>query len=203
MGLFGGKKSSDTTTTSSTATATLPVVDGWRAGTWTIDATHSEVSFTVRHMAISKVRGRFGDVSGEIVTTEDVSGSTVTAEIDVTSVTTFNEARDGHIRTGDFFEVETHPKASFRSTSIRHDGDDYLIDGELTLKGTTQPVTLVTETTGLGPDAYGGTRVGFSATGSINRRDFGLSFDARLDTGGLVVADKVDLQLDVEAVLSA
>jgi polyisoprenoid-binding protein YceI len=200
MGLFGGKKDSGTTTTT---TDVLPPVEGWQAGTWTIDAAHSEVSFTVRHMAVSKVRGRFGEVSGEIVTSDDLGESTVTAEIDVTSVTTFNEARDGHIRTGDFFEVETHPKATFRSTGIRHDGDDYVIDGELTLKGTTQPVTLVTEVSGLGPDAYGGTRVGFSAKGTINRRDYGLSFDARLDNGGLVVADKVELQLDVEAVLSA
>jgi len=204
MGLFGGKKDKGTTATlTPPLTTALPAVDGWQAGSWTIDATHSEVSFTVRHMGISKVRGRFGDVSGEIVTSDDLGESTVTAEIDVTSVTTFNEARDGHIRTGDFFEVETHPKATFRSTGIRHDGDDYVIDGELTLKGTTRPVTLVTEVTGLGPDAYGGTRVGFSAKGTVNRRDFGLSFDARLDNGGLVVADKVELQLDVEAVLSA
>ena len=201
MGLFGGKKDSSTAT--KTSPDTLPAVEGWQAGTWTIDATHSEVSFTVRHIGISKVRGRFGDVSGEIVTSDDLGESSVSAEIDVTSVTTFNEARDGHIRTGDFFEVETHPRATFRSTGIRHDGDDYVIDGELTLKGTTKPVTLVTEVTGLGPDAYGGTRVGFSAKGTINRRDYGLTFDARLDNGGLVVADKVELQLDVEAVLSA
>nr|WP_240895529.1 YceI family protein [Kineococcus siccus] len=199
--MFGGKKDNGGAT--ATATAELPAVEGWQAGTWTIDATHSEVSFTVRHMAVSKVRGRFGEVSGEIVTSDDLGTSSVTAEIDVTSVTTFNEARDGHLKTGDFFEIETHPKATFRSTGIRHDGDDYVIDGELTLKGVTRPVTLVTEVSGLGPDAYGGTRVGFSAKGSINRREFGLSFDARLDNGGLVVADKVDLQLDVEAVLSA
>ena len=172
-------------------------------GTWTIDPTHSEVSFTVRHMAVSKVRGRFGDVSGEIVTSEDPRESSVTATIAVDSITTFNEARDAHLRNSDFFEVEAHPTATFRSTGLRHDGEDFVLDGELTLKGTTRPVALRVEVSGLGPDAYGGTRAGFSATARINRRDFGVSFDARLETGGLVVADEVDLQLDIEAVLQA
>ena len=181
----------------------LPQVPGYLTGTWTIDPTHSEVSFTVRHMAVSKVRGRFGDVSGEIVTSEDPRESSVTATIAVDSITTFNEARDAHLRNSDFFEVEAHPTATFRSTGLRHDGEDFVLDGELTLKGTTRPVALRVEVSGLGPDAYGGTRAGFSATARINRRDFGVSFDARLETGGLVVADEVDLQLDIEAVLQA
>ncbi|GAA4973974.1 YceI family protein [Kineococcus glutinatus] len=188
------------------ATATdraLPAVPGYLAGTWTIDPVHSEVSFTVRHMAVSKVRGRFGDVTGELVTAADPRGSRVEATIAVGSVTTFNEGRDAHLRNGDFFDVETHPTAAYRSTGLRHDGDDFLLDGELTLKGVTRPVVLRLEVSGIGPDAYGGTRAGFSATGRINRRDFGVEFDARLETGGLVVADEVDLQLDVEAVLAA
>ncbi|PRY12126.1 YceI family protein [Kineococcus rhizosphaerae] len=205
MGWFGGKTKNDEGTTA-TATATapsgLPAVPGYQAGTWTIDETHSEVSFTVRHMAVSKVRGRLGSVSGQIVTAEDPTASTVTAEVDVTTITTFNEARDGHIKSGDFFEVETHPTATFRSTSLTHDGDDFVLVGDLTIKGVTRPVTLTVEVSGFGPDAYGGTRVGFSAKGRIDRRDFGISFDAKLDNGGLVVADKVDLELDVEAVLS-
>lgn len=204
MGWFGGKKDDSTTSTSgtSTAVATLPAIPGYQAGTWTIDATHSEVSFTVRHMAVSKVRGRFGAVSGTIVTAEDPTASTVTADIDVTTVTTFNEQRDGHIKSGDFFETESHPSAAFASRSLAFDGDDFVLDGELTLKGVTRPVSLKVEISGFGPDAYGGTRAGFSATGRINRRDYGLEFDARIDNGGLVVANDVDLQLDVEAVLN-
>ena len=201
MGWFGGKtKDAESTTTT---TGALPVVPGYLAGTWTIDASHSEVSFTVRHMAVSKVRGRLGSVSGEIVTSQDPASSAVTAEVDVTTVTTFNEQRDGHIKSGDFFEIENHPTASFRSTSLTHDGDDFVLTGDLTLKGVTQPITLGLEVSGFGPDAYGGTRAGFSAKGTINRRDFGLSFDAKLDNGGLVVSDKVDLELDIEAVLNA
>jgi polyisoprenoid-binding protein YceI len=198
MGWFGGKAKDETTTT----TGELPAVPGYQAGTWTIDATHSEVSFTVRHMAVSKVRGRLGTVSGEIVTAEDPTASSVTAEVDVTSITTFNEQRDAHIKSGDFFEVESHPAATFRSTGLGFDGD-YSLTGELTLKGVTKPVTLAVEVSGFGPDAYGGTRVGFSAKGTINRRDFGINFDAKLDNGGLVVSDKVELELDVEAVLNA
>jgi len=201
MGWFGGKK--DESTTSTTAVATLPAVPGFQAGTWTIDASHSEVSFTVRHMAVSKVRGRFGAVSGTITTTDDPTTSTVTADIDVTTITTFNEQRDGHIKSGDFFEVETHPSASFTSRGLSFDDGDYVLTGDLTLKGVTRPVSLTVEVSGFGPDAYGGTRCGFSATGRINRRDFGVEFDARLDNGGLVVGNEVDLQLDVEAVLDA
>ncbi|WP_432510250.1 YceI family protein [Kineococcus sp. SYSU DK001] len=204
MGWFGGKKNEDTTTITRDAVPTaLPLVPGYRAGTWTIDASHSEVSFTVRHMAVSKVRGRLGTVSGQIVTSDDPGASSVTAEVDVTTITTFNEQRDGHLKSGDFFEVEAHPHASFRSTSLHHDGDDFVLTGDLTLKGVTRPVTLTVEVSGFGPDAYGGTRAGFSAKGQINRRDFGVEFDARLDNGGLVVSDKVDLELDVEAVLEA
>ncbi|WP_432483936.1 YceI family protein [Kineococcus esterisolvens] len=212
MGWFGKKndeKSAASTTANGTATATLPApaappqVPGYLPGTWTIDASHSEVSFTVRHMAVSKVRGRLGAVSGEIVTTDDLTGSSVHATVDVTSLTTFNEQRDAHVHSGDFFDVATHPSATFVSTALTHDGDDFLLTGDLTLKGVTRPVTLTMEVSGFGPDAYGGTRAGFSAKGRIDRREFGISFDAKLDNGGLVVADKVDLELDVEAVLNA
>ena len=205
MAWFG--KKTDSTESAGTATITadaaVPAIPGYLAGTWTIDASHSEVSFTVRHMAVSKVRGRFGGVTGPVVTTENPADSSVTAEIDVTSITTFNEQRDGHIKSGDFFAVDEHPHASFRSTGLRFDGDDFLLDGELTLKGVTKPVTLTLEVSGFGPDAYGGTRAGFSAKGTINRKDFGIEFDARLDNGGLVVSEKVDLELDIEAVLNA
>ncbi|MCI2237590.1 YceI family protein [Paenibacillus sp. TRM 82003] len=209
MGWFGRKNDDTTSTANGTATATLPApaglpaVPGYLAGTWTIDASHSEVSFTVRHMAVSKVRGRLGAVSGELVTAEDPTRSTVTATVDVTSLTTFNEQRDAHVHGADFFDVATHPSATFVSTALTHDGEEFRLTGDLTLKGVTRPVTLTLEVSGFGPDAYGGTRAGFSAKGRIDRRDFGISFDAKLDNGGLVVADKVDLELDVEAVLNA
>ncbi|MFB9377149.1 YceI family protein [Kineococcus gynurae] len=204
MGWFGSKnKDTDTITEDAATSAGFPELPGYKAGTWTIDATHSEVSFVVRHMAVSKVRGRFGGVEGEIVTAENPAESAVSATIDVTSITTFNEQRDAHVRSGDFFETDKHPSATFRSTFFGVEGDDFVLVGDLTLKGVTKSVRLAVEVSGFGPDAYGGYRAGFAARGTINRRDFGVEFDARLDNGGLVVSDKVELQLDVEAVLNS
>jgi polyisoprenoid-binding protein YceI len=178
-------------------------IPGYVAGTWTIDPVHSDVSFTVRHMVVSKVRGHFDTFSGELVTAADPLDSRVTAEIDLTSINTGNEQRDAHIRSADFFEVETYPTLTYRSTGVRRDGDDFVVDGELTLKGVTRPVPLRLELGGFGPDAYGGTRAGFSATAEINRRDFNVNFNAALETGGAVVSDKVTIHLEIEAVLNA
>jgi len=125
----------------------------------------------------------------------------VTATVDAGSVDTGNAQRDGHIRTADFFEVENHPTWSFRSAAIRPDGDDYALDGELTIKGVTRPVTFSLEVNGFGPDAYGGTRAGFSATTTINRSDFGVDIAMPLDGGGVVVSEKVQVALEIEAVL--
>lgn len=182
-------------------TATVHTVPGYLAGTWTIDPVHSEVGFTVRHMMVSKVRGRFGTFSGTLVTGEKLLDSTVTAEIDLSSIDTNNAQRDDHIRSADFFEVETYPTMTYRSTGLRVDGDEYVLDGELTLKGVTRQVPLRLEFNGFGPDAYGGTRAGFTAIAQIDRRDFNVNFNAALETGGLVVADKVTIQLEIEAVL--
>jgi polyisoprenoid-binding protein YceI len=182
----------------SAATTSIP---GYIAGTWDIDTSHSDVSFTVRHMMVSKVRGRFGAFSGEIVTSEDLSGSSVTATIDASSIDTNNEQRDGHIRSADFFDVENHPQWTFRSTALRADGDDFALDGELTIKGVTRLATLALEINGFGPDAWGGTRAGFSATTTIDRNDFGVDIKMPLDGGGVVVSDKVQISLEIEAVL--
>jgi polyisoprenoid-binding protein YceI len=182
----------------SAATTSIP---GYVAGTWDIDASHSDVSFTVRHMMVSKVRGRFGAFSGEIVTSEDLSSSSVTATIDASTIDTNNEQRDGHIRSADFFDVENHPQWTFRSTALRPDGDDFALDGELTIKGVTRPVTLALEINGFGPDAWGGTRAGFSASTTIDRNDFGVDIKMPLDGGGVVVSDKVQISLEIEAVL--
>jgi polyisoprenoid-binding protein YceI len=178
-------------------------IPGYVAGTWTIDPVHSEVGFSVRHMMVSKVRGRFNTFSGEIVTGEKPANSSVTAEIDLASIITGNEQRDAHIRSADFFEVETYPKMTFRSTGVRQDGDDYILDGELTLKGVTKTVPLRLELNGFAEDPYGGTRAGFTATTEINRGDFNVSFNAPMQNGGVVVSDKVNIHLEIEAVLAS
>jgi polyisoprenoid-binding protein YceI len=183
-----------------TSETTIP---GYRAGTWTIDPTHSEIGFTVRHMMVSKVRGKFATFSGEIVTGENPYESSVTAEIALDSIDTGNADRDNHLRSADFFEVEQHKTMTYRSTGLRAAGDGYVLDGELTLKGVTKPVSLELELGGFGPDAFGGTRAGFTATGEIKRSDFGVDFNAVLETGGVVVSDKVTLLLEIEAVLNA
>lgn len=186
--------------TTSTAAATVP---GYVAGTWEIDPVHSEVGFVARHMMVSKVRGRFTSFSGELVLGEDPLQSSATATIDLTSIQTGNEQRDQHIRSADFFEVDKYQTMTYRSTGIRPEGDHYVLEGELTLKDVTKPVELTLELNGFGPDPYGGTRAGFTAAGEINRRDFGVNFSAPMETGGVVVSDKVAIQLEIEAVLKA
>jgi polyisoprenoid-binding protein YceI len=186
-----------------TDTHAVTGIPSYTAGTWTIDPVHSEVGFTVRHMMVSKVRGKFTSFSGEIVTGADPQDSSVTADIELSSITTGNEQRDGHIRSADFFEVEKYPVMSYRSTGLRQQGSDYVLDGQLTLKGVTRDVPLTLELNGFGPDAYGGTRAGFSATAEISRGDFGISWNAAIEGGGVVVSDKVTIQLEIEAVLKA
>src|ERR1700735_886577 len=127
-------------------------------------------------MMVSKVRGRFTSFSGQLVTGEDPAASSVTAEIDLASINTGNEQRDAHIKSADFFEVETFPTMSYKSTGIRVEDGEYVIDGDLTLKGVTKSVPLRLELNGFGPDPYGGIRAGFTATGELNRRDFNVNF---------------------------
>jgi polyisoprenoid-binding protein YceI len=172
------------------------------AGTWTIDPVHSEVGFSVRHMMISKVRGKFSAFSGTIVVGDDPLSSSVEASIEVASIDTGDDTRDNHLRSADFFDVEHHPNLVFRSTAVRPNGSDYQLDGELTIRGTTRPVTLDLELNGVGPDPWGGTRAGFSARTSISRKDFGMEFNIPIDGGGVVVGDKVDITLEIEAVLA-
>jgi polyisoprenoid-binding protein YceI len=186
-----------------TTAATETTIPGYQAGTWNIDPIHSEVGFSVRHMMVSKVRGRFNSFSGQIVTAEDPTQSSVTAEIDLSSINTGQEQRDAHIRSADFFEVETYPTMTYKSTGIRVEDGEYVLDGDLTLKGVTRRVPLRLELNGFGPDAYGGVRAGFTATGEINRRDFNVNFSAPMQNGGVVVADKIALSLEIEAVKEA
>jgi polyisoprenoid-binding protein YceI len=183
--------------TSSTAVQ----IPGYVAGTWDIDASHSTVGFSVRHMMVSKVRGYFRDFSGEIVTAEDPAQSSVTARINMDSIDTRQEQRDAHIRSADFFDVGNHTEMTFRSTAVATDGADWTVTGDLTIKGITKPVTLALELNGFGPDAYGGTRAGFSAKTEISRKEFGVDIDMPMDGGGVVVGDKITVELEIEAVL--
>jgi polyisoprenoid-binding protein YceI len=182
---------------------TLTQIPGYLAGKWSIDPVHSEVGFSVRHMMVSKVRGRFTEFSGEIVTAENPADSSVTAEISLASINTGNEQRDEHIRSADFFEVETHPTMTYRSTGVTAGDGEFAVEGELTLKGVTKTIPLHLELNGFGPDPFGGTRAGFTATTEINRRDFNVSFSAPMEGGGVVVSDKITIHLEIEAVLAS
>ena len=181
-----------------TAIAALP---GYVAGTWDIDPVHSEVGFIVRHMMVSKVRGKFTTFEGTIVTGETPEQSSVNATIDLGSIDTGNEQRDGHVRSADFFAADEHPKMVFASKSVAAKGSDWILTGDLTIKDVTKTVELDLEANGFGPDAYGGTRAGFTATTEINRKDFGVNFSATMETGGAIVSDKVTIQLEIEVVL--
>jgi polyisoprenoid-binding protein YceI len=183
--------------TSSTAVQ----IPGYVVGTWDIDAAHSTVGFSVRHMMVSKVRGYFREFSGEIVTAQDPTQSVVTATINMDSIDTRQEQRDAHIRSADFFDVGNHTEMTFRSTSVKTDGGDWTVEGDLTIKGITKPVTLELELNGFGPDAYGGTRAGFSAKTEISRKAYGVDIDMPMDGGGVVVGDKINVELEIEAVL--
>lgn len=167
-------------------------------GTWTIDPVHSAVNFSVRHLMVSKVRGKFENFSGAI-TVDENGNPAVTAEIDVNSINTGNEQRDGHIKSADFFEVEKYPTATFTSTSVKPDGGDYLLEGDFTLHGVTRPVTLKLEFNGVNPGMGNGPVAGFEASVVLNRKDFGIDIDMPLETGGTVVGDKVTITLEIEA----
>ena len=171
-------------------------------GTWAIDPVHSSIEFSVRHLMVSKVRGRFDKFSGAIVVAEDGTPS-VTAEIAVASINTGNEQRDAHIKSADFFEVEKYPTATFTSTGVRANGDDYVLDGEFTLKGVTKPVSLALEFNGVNPGMGHGEVAGFEASVVLNRKDFGVDLDLPLETGGTVVGDKVTITLEIEALKQA
>jgi polyisoprenoid-binding protein YceI len=182
-------------------TSTALTIPGYLTGTWQIDPAHSDVSFSVRHMMVSKVKGRFGTFSGTIVTAENPLASTVTAEIDASSIDTNQAQRDAHIRSADFFEVEKYPTITFQSTSVEPKGDDFLVRGDLTIKGNTRQVPLKLELNGFGPDPFGGLRAGFTATTEISRKEFGVDIDMPMDGGGVVVGDKITITLEIEAVL--
>ena len=184
-------------------TDTLSTHPNFVAGTWTLDPTHSTIAFTVKHLAISKVRGSFEKFELTIVTApEDSDGITsIDAVIDVASVNTNQAQRDGHLRTSDFFQVDEFPTATFHSTGGTWDGDDFTIVGDLTLRGVTKQIELKGELGGVTTDSQGNTKAGASASTTINRHDFGVSWNAALEAGGLTLGDDVKIDIDIQVAL--
>lgn len=174
---------------------------GLTAGTWNIDPVHSEFTFTARHAGVSKVRGYFEDIAGSVDVGETLEDSLATAEADVASITTRNPQRDGHLQSGDFFEVENHPKLTFKSTGIKAESnEEFELLGELTMRGVTKDVAFAAEFGGVATDPNGNQVAGLSASTKVDRKDFGMEFDAVLGGGELLVSNKVKIQLELELV---
>ena len=169
-------------------------------GVWNVDAVHSSVGFVARHLMVSKVRGRFAGFTGTVTVAEDPLASKVEANVDITSIDTGDESRDGHLKSGDFFDAEKFPTMTLVSTGIDKDGSDYVLHTDLTIRGITKPVDFELEFDGVSGDPWGGTRAGFSAEAEVNRKDFGLEWNVVLETGGVMLGEKVKIQLDVQAV---
>ena len=173
-------------------------------GTYDIDAAHTQVGFVVRHMAVSKVRGRFERFSGVLEVAEEPTASTLQVEVDTASIDTHDESRDAHVRSADFLDVEQFPSMTFATTGIATARPgEWKVTGDLTIRGVTKPVTLDVTIEGVVMDPYGNERAGFTARGTIDRDEFGVSFNAVLDSGGLVVSKKVSLEIEAEAVKRA
>jgi polyisoprenoid-binding protein YceI len=169
-------------------------------GTWNVDPSHSHVTFSVRHIGISKVRGEFGTYEGQLVIAEDGSAS-ASGSVDVDSISTKDENRDGHLKSPDFFDAENHDKITFQSTSITAvDEDTFEIVGDLTILGVTKSITFDAELGGAETDPQGNERIGLEITGEISRGDFGMKFNMALGSGNLAVSDKVKIELDISAI---
>jgi len=169
-------------------------------GTWTIDASHSEAGFTTRHAGIAKVRGSVAITEGTIVIGDDVASSSVTAVLDPATIDTRDANRDGHLRSADFFDTETYPTWTFTSTSVAVRGGDYVVTGDLTIHGVTKSVDLELEFNGTATDPFGNARAGFSASTEISRKEFGLTWNAALETGGFLVSDNIKVALEISAI---
>lgn len=180
-------------------TPALPEIPNYAVGKWTVDTVHSYVGFTIKHMMVSKVRGRFTALSAEFTTAENPLESTVSATIEATSIDTHNEMRDNHIRSADFFDAENHPAITFTSSGIRFEDGEFFIDGELSIRGTAKQVTLALDEPAFGPGPQGGTKAGFSASLEIDRHDFGVSYNGPIPGGGMALGDRVQITLDIEA----
>ena len=183
-----------------TSTSTLTNI----SGDYAIDTAHSRIGFVARHAMVTKVRGQFADYTATAhVDTENPAASSAEVTIDVASINTGSPDRDGHLRSPDFFDVEKYPTITFRSTDVQRDGQEWTVIGDLTIKDVTKPVTIVFEETGTAVDPFGNTRVGFEGSVTVNRKDWGLTWNAALETGGVLVSDKVTLEFDISAIKNA
>jgi polyisoprenoid-binding protein YceI len=171
---------------------------------WVIDSVHSHVGFSVKHTMVSTVRGQFKTYTGTVrLDADDFAKSQFEGEIDVASITTDNVDRDNHLRTNDFFDAQNHPKITYKSTRIDSKGDgQYVVHGDLTIRGVSKPIALDVEFLGTGKNPWGKTVAGFNARGSVNRKDFGVNFNAALETGGVLVGEKVNIEIEVELTLA-
>jgi polyisoprenoid-binding protein YceI len=171
---------------------------------WVLDPAHSELQFKVKHLMITTVTGSFNEFSAALTTdADDFEHSAVTFKAGVDSIDTGNKDRDGHLKSGDFFNAEEFPSVSFESTSFKKDGSDYKLSGNLTIKDVTKPVTLDVEFGGTAQDPWGNTKAGFSLSGKINRTDFGLTYNAALETGGVMVSEEVKILGELQFVKEA
>jgi len=174
-------------------------------GTYTLDVAHSRLGFVARHAMVTKVRGAFNAFEGATtIDGENPSNSSVEITIDVNSIDTRNEQRDGHLRTNDFFDIANHPQITFKSTGIEHDGgNEFSVTGDLTIKGVTKSVTFPLEFTGAVKDPWGNDRIGFEGSTTLNRTDYGVNFNAALEAGGVLVSEKITLEFELAAVKNA
>lgn len=170
------------------------------AGEWTVDPTHSRIGFVARHMMVTKVRGTFKEYTAKVTVGENPLDSTVEVEVQMDSIDTGNADRDGHLRTNDFFDIAEYPTMKLVSKRFEVDGDDITMYADLTIKGVTKEVAFDLEFEGVGTDPWGGTRAGFSAEATVNRRDWGIEWNAPLEAGGVLVGDKVQIELDIQLV---
>ena len=170
-------------------------------GDYVLDASHSRLGFSTRHAMVTTVRGQFGEFEGTAkVDAEQPANSQVVVKIATASIDTGSPDRDGHLRSGDFFDVETYPEITFTSTQVERDGEDWVITGDLTIKDVTHSVTIPFEPTGSARDPFGNLRIGFEGQTTINRKDWGLAWNAKLETGGVLVSEKIKLQFDISAI---
>ena len=183
-----------------TDTTTIDV-PGYKAGTWVLDPAHSEVRFSVRHMMISKVRGTFGMKSATLVAPANPLDARVQASVDVASLDSKDAGRDAHLLSPDFFDVENHPTIEFVSTGAHVKDDEFFVDGDLTIRGVTKPVSFEFEFGGFGTDPWGNYKAGATAKTVVNREDFGLTWNAALETGGVLVGKDVTITLDLQGAL--
>ncbi|MGH8828429.1 MAG: YceI family protein, partial [Jiangellaceae bacterium] len=188
-----------TETTTATNTRTWNGLNIPIAGTFALDAAHTNAGFVAKHMMVSKVRGKFDEITGTLNLADDPTQSTVEVSIKTASINTGSGDRDNHVRSADFFDVENYPELTFRSTKITHAGDDeFVVTGDLTIKDVTKPVDLKATFEGLSVNPWGAQVVGFSATTQIDREDWGLSWNAALETGGVLVSKKITIEIDTE-----